>query len=65
MLQRMKEQSKRWRLLLSDQSGVQNSDQLCRVLGTENEQNQLYLERSMSTSRTAALFHLNQMISMV
>lgn len=52
----MKDQSKRRRLLLSEQLGVQDSDQLCRVLGTEDERNQLYFERSLSTNRTASLF---------
>lgn len=47
----MKHQSKRRRLLLSEQLGVAESDQLSRVLGTEDERNQLNLERTSSSSR--------------
>lgn len=42
----MKDQSKRRRLLLSEQLGVQESNLLCQVLGTEDEHNQLYQERN-------------------
>ena len=45
----MKDQSKRRRLLLSEQLGVQESNSLCQVLGTEDERNQLYLERNHAT----------------
>lgn len=55
MLQWMKDQSKRRRLLLSEHLGVQESDQLCRVLGTEDERNQLYLEKTSSSSRPTTL----------
>lgn len=56
MFQWMKDQSKRRRLLLSEHLGVQESDQLCRVLGTEDERTQLYFERtSSSTSRPTVL----------
>lgn len=40
----MRDQSKRRRLLLSEQLGVEESN-LCQVLGTGNERNQLDLER--------------------
>ena len=48
MLQWMKNQSKRRRLLLSEQLGAQESDSLCRVLGTEDEHNQLYMDRCIT-----------------
>lgn len=48
MLQWMKDQSKRRRLLLSEQLGAQESDSLCQVLGTEDERNQLYSDRSLT-----------------
>ena len=44
----MKDQSKRRRLLLSEQLGAQESASLCQVLGTEDERNQLYSERSLT-----------------
>jgi N6-adenosine-specific RNA methylase IME4 len=47
----MRDQSKRRRLLLSEQLGAQESDSLCQVLGTEDERNQLYSDRSL-TSRS-------------
>mgnify|MGYP003729599675 CR=1 FL=1 len=46
----MKDQSKRRRLLLSEHLGVQESDQLCRILGTEDERNQVYFDRMSSTN---------------
>lgn len=60
----MKDQSKRRRLLLSEQLGVEKNGQLCKILGTEDERNQLYHERSSSSSRSselqqAPLLHLN------
>lgn len=48
MLQWMKDQSKRRRLLLSEQFGVQDVDSLSHVLGTEEERHQLQLERNSS-----------------
>lgn len=53
----MKDQSKRRRILLSEQLGAQESDSLCRVLGTEDEHNQLYLDRSITfrSSSTASI----------
>lgn len=60
MLQWMKNQSKRRRLLLSEQLGVQESDQLYKILGTQDERNQLNLERNFSpTVRTSGRI-LNQ-----
>lgn len=50
----MKDQSKKRRLLLSEQLGVQESDKLCQILGTEDERNQLYLEKSTSSSFLAS-----------
>lgn len=41
MFQWMKDQSKRRRLLLSEQLGARNGDQLSRVLGTEDERNDI------------------------
>lgn len=52
MLQWMRDQSKRRRLLLTEQFGVQDADQLCQVLGTEDERNQMYFERTTSTTST-------------
>lgn len=44
----MRDQSRRRRLLLSEQLGAQESDSLCQVLGTEDERNQLHSERSLA-----------------
>lgn len=53
----MKHQSKRRRLLLSEQLGVQESDQLYKILGTQDERNQLHFERTFSSSaRSIASF---------
>lgn len=53
MLQWMKDQSKRRRLLLSEQLGVQDSDHLSRILGTEDERNQLQFDRVSSSSSSS------------
>lgn len=55
MLQWMKDQSKRRRSLLSQQLGVQESDQLSSVLGTEDERNQSHESNIIAPSRTKLL----------
>lgn len=60
MLQWMKDQSKRRRLLLSEQFGVDESEHLCNVLGTEDERYQLNLERTSSFNKPNELLPLTQ-----
>lgn len=55
MFQWMKDQSKKRRLLLSEQLGIRNSDQICTVLGTVDERNQFYDERVYSSGHRTTI----------